>query len=80
MDFILYSPQTDMFMDIAILFEFVPGGMVFVGRSARASFLDRYPMKTRDDKMVVGLEVCLSACRTLLSALGIAIFGRYSAI
>jgi hypothetical protein len=55
-DMIAYSPQTDLFADITISFEYLPGGLLHSSRSVQTMLLDRLPPShihfwpTRDEK------------------------------
>jgi hypothetical protein len=40
-DIIAYSPQTDLFADITISFEYLPGGLLQSSRSVQTMLLDR---------------------------------------
>mmetsp|Transcript_19860 Transcript_19860/g.38598 ORF Transcript_19860/g.38598 Transcript_19860/m.38598 type:complete len:614 (+) Transcript_19860:68-1909(+) len=60
-DIIAYSPQTDLFADVQVLFEYLPGGMIEHTVKVKGMFLDRYAFTTLYQRIVVGLEVLVYA-------------------
>mmetsp|Transcript_20336 Transcript_20336/g.50846 ORF Transcript_20336/g.50846 Transcript_20336/m.50846 type:complete len:610 (+) Transcript_20336:60-1889(+) len=60
-DIIAYSPQTDLFADVQVLFEYLPGGMVEHTVKVKGMYLDRYAFTTLFQRFVVGLEFLVYA-------------------
>uniref|UniRef100_A0A7S0WDN7 Polycystin cation channel PKD1/PKD2 domain-containing protein n=1 Tax=Hemiselmis tepida TaxID=464990 RepID=A0A7S0WDN7_9CRYP len=60
-DIIAYSPQTDLFADVQVLFEYLPGGVVEHTVTVKGMFLDRYAFATLWQRFVVGLEFVVYA-------------------
>uniref|UniRef100_A0A7S1H787 Polycystin cation channel PKD1/PKD2 domain-containing protein n=1 Tax=Hemiselmis andersenii TaxID=464988 RepID=A0A7S1H787_HEMAN len=60
-DIIAYSPQTDLFADVQVLFEYLPGGMIEHTVNVKGMFLDRYAFTTLFQRSIVGLEFVVYA-------------------